>query len=349
PYSLRTEVQPKMTQLSDQLTTSTEEPAGKMECDAIEIRIEGKALRVPCVSISGRTIIATGKWLKVAAVQDEDLWEGEAVDAPVVFFDALKKSKLKADVFTFAQQPAATKPNYGYFMEWDNAAAIPIKGYANWLESLPQETRRNIKKAAKSGVILKSVPFDDSLVKGIVDIYDETPVRQGRAFWHYQKGFQKIKEEKATYLQRSEFIGAYLNEELIGFIKLVYVGEYASILHILSKVKHADKRPTNALIAKAVEICAERGKSYLLYCKYVYGKNDTSPLTEFKRRNGFEKLQYPRYYIPLTSYGNLVLKLRLHHGFVNMLPKSLVAAARIVRKKCFEAVGKKNSSGAKTD
>ena len=34
------------------------------------------------------------------------------------------------------------------------------------------------------------VPFTDDFVHGIMDIYDETPVRQGRSFWHYKKSFE---------------------------------------------------------------------------------------------------------------------------------------------------------------
>ena len=73
-------------------------------------------------------------------------------------------------------------------------------------------------------------------------------------------------------------------------------------------MKHFDKRPTNALIAKAVEICEQRGFAYLTYCNYVYNDPDSS-LTEFKRRNGFEQVLVPRYYIPLTLQGRIALKL----------------------------------------
>ena len=51
------------------------------------------------------------------------------------------------------------------------------------------------------------------------------------------------------------FLGAYYENELVGFIRLIYVGKEASIIQVLSKMKHYDKRPTNALISKAVEIC----------------------------------------------------------------------------------------------
>ena len=69
--------------------------------------------------------------------------------------------------------------------------------------------------------------------------------------------------------------------------------------------RHFDKRPNNALIAKAVEICATEGKSHFIYGSYVY-YDPNSSLTEFKRRNGFEPVALPRYFIPLTLKGKLL-------------------------------------------
>ena len=96
-----------------------------------------------------------------------------------------------------------------------------------WWEKLPQEARKNTRRAAKRGVEVKVVPFDDELARGIHKICNETPVRQGRPFWHYGKDFETVKREHATYLERSEFIGAYFENELIGFIKMVYVDRLA--------------------------------------------------------------------------------------------------------------------------
>ena len=78
-------------------------------------------------------------------------------------------------------------------------------------------------------------------------------------------------------------------------------------------IKHYDKRPANALIAKAVELCEQQGMSYLMYCNYVYNDPESS-LTEFKRRNGFEQALVPRYYVPLTLKGKIALRLGLHRG-----------------------------------
>src|SRR5205085_11431138 len=106
---------------------------------------------------------------------------------------------------------------------------------------------------------------------------------------------------------------------------------------------HSDKRPTNALIAKAVEICAGKGLSYLTYCRYLDGGNEQSPLTEFKRRNGFEQLLYPRYFIPLNLKGKLALRLGLHHGLRNRLPKSWIPFLLGVRASVVSAFYRKRS------
>lgn len=313
-----------------------------MKSSFVEIRVEGKTLQVPCAAIQGRTVISTGRWVKTAAVQDEEILEGEPVEDPEAMVAELKRQGLKADIFSFGQTLLETKPKFSYPMEWDNAAVIPTKDYVEWWEKrLPQESRRNVRRAAKMGVTTRVVPFDDELVKGIVEIYNETTVRQGRRFWHYGKSFEVVKKESGTNPERSEFIGAYFDNKLVGFIKLTYANRCGHIIFILSKVEHADKRPTNALIAKAVEVCAERGMEYLTYCKYVYGKNDNSPLTEFKRRNGFEKLLYPRYQVPLTLKGRLVLKFNLHHGLKNLLPRRAIEILLKVRARFYRALSRK--------
>jgi len=109
-------------------------------------------------------------------------------------------------------------------------------------------------------------------------------------------------------------------------------------MQIVSLEAHADKRPTNALLAKAVEICCEQRAAYLVYGKYVYGRKENSPVTEFKRRNGFVRLDYPRYYVPLTRRGALAIRCRLHRGLAPLLPERvtdwfLAARAAIYRRR----------------
>jgi hypothetical protein len=304
---------------------------------AAEIRIAGRTLYVPSAEICGRTVVVTGKCLRRASVKDEDLVEGEIVEDPVAFLDELRGSPLRADVLTFSQKIPEITPKYAYHFQWDNWAVVRITSFADWWERrLPQETRKNVRRAAKRGVIVKDVRFDDDFVEDIQRIYNETPIRQGRRFWHFGKDFETIKEISSTYLDRSDFVGAYFNDELIGFIKIVYVDRIATLMHIISKNEHRDKRPMNAMLARAVEVCEKRKVSFLIYGKYDYDGNENSPLIEFKRRNGFEKVKYPRYFVPLTAKGRFAIQLRLHNGVKRLVPRPAINLLRSIRSQFYQ-------------
>lgn len=308
-----------------------------MEVNHIEISVKGRVVTVPAVQIGDRTIVVAGKLPGIAVVRDEDWLEGEVVNDPEACIEKIIQAKLKADVFTFAQKLPNIKPNFSYYMEWDNVAAIPTTDYAFWWEQrLSQVVRKNVRRAVKRGLIVREVQFNDQLLQGIVEINNETPIRQGRPFWHYGKSVDVVKKDYATLLDRSEYIGAFYENELVGFIKMVYMGEIAGILQVLCMNKHYDKRPANALLSRAVEICSEKGLKYLIYGKYIYGKNSNSPLTEFKRRNGFEQVLLPRYYIPLNAKGRIAIKLGLHHNVRNLLPKSVLDWAKKMRSTWYE-------------
>jgi len=297
-----------------------------------EVRVKGKALTAPTAEIDGRTVFTTGKWLRIASVCDEELVEGDTVSDPESFISRLKVSGLRADLFTFAQRLPDTAPKHSYHTEWENAAAIPITTYSEWWkERTEYSIRKGVNRAKKLGVVVKPVEFDDALLEDICSIYNESPVRQGKAFWHYRKDQLTVKRALATYLERSVFLGAYSQDELIGFMKITHVGPAVVITQILSAKRHFDKRPNNALIAKAIELCELWGRSYFVYGSFVYYDAD-STLTEFKRRNGFEAVPLPRYYVPLTLKGRIALRLRLHRGLAGNIPIPLFRALSKLRK-----------------
>ena len=80
----------------------------------------------------------------------------------------------------------------------------------------------------------------------------------------------------------------------------------------------------NALLAKAVELCEQKGISHLVYGQFIYGNNRQSSFVEFKRRNGFEQVNFPRYYIPLTLEGKVFVKLRLYRGLSGLVPEPIL-------------------------
>jgi hypothetical protein len=271
----------------------------------------------PCLVTSRHGLV------RLAAIHDEEWIEGEPIPDPEAFIRCLRKTP-PADIFSFARPLPAREPRYPFHFDWDNAAAVRTAEFGDWWDSLPQETRKNVRRSQRRGVAVRSVAFSDELVHGILNIYNETPIRQGRKFWHYGKSFEEVKAANATYLDRSEFIGAFVGGELIGFIKLVISNNVARVMQILSLDAHADKRPTNSLLAKAVEVCCKRKISYLVYGKYVYGKKENSSVTEFKRRNGFERLDFPRYYVPLTRRGSFAIRYGLYRELTQVVPEAMV-------------------------
>jgi hypothetical protein len=302
-----------------------------MTINYAEVRVRGKDIRVPAIQIDGRTVVVTGSWLKIASFRDEELVEGELVPEPASFIATLQARGLHADILNFPQAIDASTPKFKYPFDWDNVAAADTRNFEQWWEQLPQETRKNARRAAKRGVAIQIATLDDKFVKGIKGIYDESPVRQGMRFWHYGKGLERIRLENETYPDRSDFIGAYYDGELIGFMKWVYVGKVARIMQILSMSSHYDNRPMNAMIAKAVEICHQKGTQYLVYSKFTFGNKSVSQLSDFKRRNGFIKMEYPRYYVPLTLKGRLSVRLGVHRGIIGMLPPRSIAFFWTVR------------------
>jgi hypothetical protein len=232
------------------------------------------------------------------------------------------------DVFSFWQRPPNTDPRFSYQYEWDPIAVLPVSTYDNWLKKqINSKTRNMLTRAEKKGVVVRPATFDDDFIRGMVTIFNETPVRQGRPFWHYGKDFDTVKKEFSRYLFREELFGAYLENELIGFIFLIDAGHVAMLGQIISLIQHRDKSPNNALIAKAVEVCAGRNVSFLNYAAWPA----PGSLREFKRHNGFECMQLPRYYVPLTFKGNLALKLKLHHGASARIPESVQSKLKAVR------------------
>jgi hypothetical protein len=224
-------------------------------------------------------------------------------------------------------------------MEWTTLAVLPISNYELWLhKQIRHSARKEVNKANRSGVVTEVLPFTDSLVHSIRDIYNESPIRRGRRFSHFGKDFSTVYAEAATYLEWSTFIGAFLEGKMIGFIKLVVdeTRSQASLMNILSMARHRDVSPTNALLAHAVRFCAERGIRYLVYGPMFYGKNRHDSLTHFKQHNGFEQVDTPRYYVPLTPLGGLVFRLRLHHRLAEYVPESLAARLRDLRRNWYE-------------
>jgi hypothetical protein len=280
------------------------------------------------INVSGRGLKLQGKLVRTARLVGEKY---VFLDAPEPFVEGLRKCGDRIDLFTFLQRLPETSPKYAYPMVLDNLAVIEVSTMDYWRDHQIRSYARNrSRQAEKKGVTIREVPFDETLARGITAVYNESQVRQGRPNAHYGKDTETVYKEAATFLDQSIFIGAFLGESLIGFVKLVTdeTRTQANLMNIVSMIKHRDKAPTNALIAHSVKACAERGIRYLVYQNFTYGNKKPDGLTNFKEVNGFQRVDVPRYYVPLTLIGHAALRLQLHRRFVDRLPTPVAEKLR---------------------
>ena len=83
------------------------------------------------MQIDGLDMTIIGKFLKVVRITEERYID---VNDPETLIKKVEGSKLKADIFTFAQRIPYSKPKYDYFMEYEAWATLPIIDYRNFLD-----------------------------------------------------------------------------------------------------------------------------------------------------------------------------------------------------------------------
>ena len=297
------------------------------------------------MNICEKEVKIRGRLLRIARIA-----EGyEFVERPDNFVAALRASGTRIDAFTFIQRLSDTAPRYSYSMEWDNLAAVPVSTFDHWFtQQINRKTRNMIRKAEKSGVTVREVPFDDALINGISTINNETPIRQGRPYWHYGDDLATVRRENGTFGDRSVFLAAFVEGSLIGYAKLTSDErrQQAGLMQIVSMIRHRDKAPTNLLIAQAVRSCADRSIPFLWYAKFTYGHKGQDTLGDFKQHNGFVKIDVPRYYVPLTLKGRVGLQLGLHRELTNFLSESWLNRARDIRNRWYKARSRGKAAGS---
>jgi hypothetical protein len=291
--------------------------------------VNGASFRAECVEINGQVYSFDRGLVTMVSLEQE--WY-EDVQDPNSVINALADCEVRPDIFTFWQRVPETEPKHGYYMEWESLAVLPITSFDYWWKKQAKGTTRNmVRKSQKAGVEVREATFDDDLVRGMIDIFNEAPVRQGFRFWHFGKDFQTVKREFTRFLFREDIIGAYYQGELIGFAMLANAGRYGMIGMFLSKISHRDKATNNALMAKTIEVCAKRQLPYLVYTTW----RQTS-LVDFKRHSGFQEMRVPRYFVPLTQKGKLALKLGFHRGLKDSLPNFIKKPLKSLRKRWYD-------------
>lgn len=233
-------------------------------------------------------------------------------------------SKLKdrdVDVYTFIERSwcgQKVNPPSSWIRVADNIALLTIDSYADWWTKVGKKTRNMVRKAEKSGIQTIIVEPNEKFAEGVWKIFNETPIRQERASPYFGIPLERVTRDILN-AKGFTFVGAYLQDELVGYIQLVHGDQLTIVTQILALQKHSDKAVNNATIAKAIEYCAENHIKYLMY-----GRMENHPsLDRFKESNGFVKFDLTRFYIPLTRKGKFAIKLGLHRPLKEVMPQGV--------------------------
>jgi hypothetical protein len=311
------------------------------------VRVKGVPRLFNAVRVKEQTFVISGSIIRTAALRKEKEEWLEDLENPDHVVHLLKKSPAKVDLLRFWQRIPESKPKFKYYYEWRDIAAIPVSTYKHWFtKQISPKARNKIRKSEKYGVRIQESTVTDQLVDGIMGIFNQSPVRRGKPFWHYGKDFPTVKQEMSLDASRSTFVVAYFQDELIGFIKLLFSDRYAMITLILDKTNHRHKAPMNGMLAKAVEICADRGIPYITYTVWRRGEHG-----QFQESNGFEKIRVPEYFVPLSLVGRLALAVGLHKGLKEALPERVIVYLLELRRRWYvfkvdKAMASRSSGGA---
>ena len=236
---------------------------------------------------------------------------------PTEYF--LKKLNERGiDIFTFVERKCCfnlSNPSKNWARAGEIIGMLHLGTYEKWWKSVGKKTRNMVRKAEKNGITARVVEPSEMLAEGIWKIYNETPTRQARSFPHYGQPLKSV-TEGVLHSENTTFVGAFLEDELVGFILLVRGNNIAIIAQILSLQKHWNKAINNILVAKTIEVCATKQVQWIMY-----GRMGNHPsLDTFKKSNNFQEFAFTRYYIPLTRKGQILITMGLHRNLKDALP-----------------------------
>ncbi len=306
-----------------------------------KVPLKGAAIPFDAIRVFDNTFVISGKFVKTARLKNE--WQ-EDIDDPEAVIRALRESCLRIDLLRFWQRIPESEAKFLYYSECRQVAAIPITTFKHWWDKqIRFKARNKMRKAEKLGVNVEQIELNDEFVRGVVEIYNQSPIRRGKPFRHYGKDFETVKAELSVDLGEAVFVAAYYRKELIGFIKFLVADRYAMVTLILDKTVHRDKSPTNGMIAKVVEICAERKIPYFTYTLWRRGDHG-----KFQESVGFEKMRVPEYYVPLSELGTIALRLGLHNGIAGVIPEKMMVWLLALRSKWYEFKFARRGSGSQS-
>jgi len=175
----------------------------------------------------------------------------------------------------------------GYKVYFHPIAVIKVpKTIDAYLKEIGAKSRNMNVKAQRNGIVSKIFDWNKYL-DDIYEINTSSIKRQGRAmdkaYMQYPKKVNNLIEDDF----KIEFIGAFVEEKLVGYIELYIYGNFAMTNRILGHKDYLKFGVMNLMVKKCVEYGIENNIEYINYLTMQNRKNNS--LSAFKKRVGFRE------------------------------------------------------------
>ena len=219
---------------------------------------------------------------------------------------------MGADVLIFNDRPWMGEPIQLAHHDDLSIALLSFNGYEDWFSSLPRRKRKDIRNAGEEGVeILPIIKPSASEANEIVDLYRESPFREGRYFiaydsWTSRRAMEKFRTDDKVVSNVAVYRG-----KIVGAARATFKEEVAVSNSILSSLAlRARVRGVPALLLAAhVRALSSRGVRYLKYGHIGLGLDS---LDHWKLSHGFRPVRVSYNYVLLTRKARVCARFGLH-------------------------------------
>lgn len=133
------------------------------------VRVRGKQLAIPPLLVGPSAAVVFLEYvLRIGEVHDELWLTASKLPSPAEIIEASRRSRQKAEAFTFAHTFPRVVRRHPYPVKWDNLGVPQFDSYADWLDHrVDRSVQKHIRKSIRDSVVAEAVPYTDTLVKAI--------------------------------------------------------------------------------------------------------------------------------------------------------------------------------------
>jgi hypothetical protein len=219
---------------------------------------------------------------------------------------------LGADIFAFPDRPWMGEHLQLRLHDEIDIALLSFNSFDSWFSSLPRPRRKQIRRCHEEGVQIQELRQPSpSEAQEILDLYHESPFREGRYFVGYHSwNLHRITEKFKTNDELVTSVALY-DGKIVGVAKAKFRGQVATSNSVLSSltIRRRVHGVANSLLANQIRMLADRGVRHLKYGKLGVGLEG---LDEFKISNGFRAVRVNYNYALLTKGARICAKFGLY-------------------------------------